>query len=290
MVLLGVVGCLHTAHVRILCFGDIHGRIYHLIRIAHDLSVDLNPDLILQVGDLGYFTDRGQLDQATLRFAQDDASELHTLSYLGGAWQASRLSEVAGSGFRIGFIRGNHECQELLHSYVRPVAPSEDRSGILCYYPDGTIVEHSGFRIAFLGGVETATPDSTSISAAAFEALARESFDMLVTHDGPFGIAIGFTGKVQGSRLITDLIHRARPRFHIFGHYHVASGPYRIGETISLGLASLIAPTRRNPEIDINPGSAGIVDLQNRTVEVRTLEEFWHLKRDTSVEDLLDLM
>jgi predicted phosphodiesterase len=67
--------------MKILLIGDIHGRIFLLLKIVQKITSQTKIDFIVQVGDFGYFTDPDQLDESTIRFSRDDPSELHTIDY-----------------------------------------------------------------------------------------------------------------------------------------------------------------------------------------------------------------
>ncbi len=95
--------------------------------------------------------------------------------------------------------------------------------------------------------------------------------DVLVTHDAPYGISTGFRGQLQGSRLISTLIARTQPKFHVTGHYHHLNGPRREGKTLSLSLGSLVASSRWKPEArGLQAGCLAILDTDAGTVSAVT--------------------
>ena len=96
------------------------------------------------------------------------------------------------------------------------------------------------------------------IDSAALEelrALEPGCIDVLVTHDGPQGVAVGYHGNTQGSRRLSALVAHLQPRFHVGGHYHHLNGPHRHGATVYLGLSCLVHPARQDPSRRIQPGA-----------------------------------
>src|SRR5690606_33744642 len=85
--------------------------------------------------------------------------------------------------------------------------------------------------------------------------------DVLVTHEGPYGTSRGFRGDVQGSPIVTALVERLRPKWHVAGHVHTLIGPRDVGGTTYLGLAALVASRRWQPEATgLLPGCLGVLD------------------------------
>ena len=109
-----------------LVFGDLHGRVLPAFRLAQAWGREhgVPPDVLLQVGDLGYFPDPTRLDKATRRHAAKDELEL-------GAQEVAVRSRLADSVFEdselvadLWFTAGNHEDHELpLHVVVLTPIP-----------------------------------------------------------------------------------------------------------------------------------------------------------------------
>lgn len=51
--------------------------------------------------------------------------------------------------------------------------------------------------------------------------------DILITHQPPYGILDYSNGNYWGSTSLLEAVKRARPRYHIFGHSHDATGIYK---------------------------------------------------------------
>jgi Icc-related predicted phosphoesterase len=89
-----------------------------------------------------------------------------------------------------------------------------------------------------------------------------------VTHDAPYGVAKGYTGLTQGSKVLTDLIERRQPRFHVGGHYHQMNGTHRYGETTYYCVAALF-PGRQQAE-PLLDGCLAVLDTEANTFEYVT--------------------
>ena len=155
------------------------------------------------------------------------------------------------------FISGNHDNAEWLKTLHRrqSVVPI-DPLGIFRHVTCGTILDVADLSVGFLGGIE-APEWGLDIDLAAAAKLA--GIDVLVTHDGPYGLAT-WEGSTQGSPKLARLIDQIQPRLHVHGHYHHMNGPRIYGPTTSYGLAQLVPPVDRNPDQEIAAGSVGILD------------------------------
>jgi Icc-related predicted phosphoesterase len=110
------------------------------------------------------------------------------------------------------FIGGNHDDLRWLESVRSPIGPFQ-------YEPCATIEVLGGQTIAYLGRIDT--PDSdVDLDATAYGrlmSLEPGTVDVLITHDGPYGMSV-WNGKPQGSHRLLDLITRLQPRLHVSGH------------------------------------------------------------------------
>ena len=229
--------------------GDLHGRALHALAliVTWQKRNERRFDLLIQVGDMAAFPDMARLERTANRHFAGDPSQRDFVRLMyaddGLAESLARLRRyLAGP---VHFIRGNHEDFDWLEQLPRDSGSGTaavDRFGLLRYVPDGTVMTFGGLRIAFLGGIEE-RDDTAGIDRSAYEALLAlgpGSIDVLVTHQGPYGSGTGFRGDIHGSRMITDLIERSRPTFHVAGHAHAFSGPTRFGETTYLGLDCVV--------------------------------------------------
>lgn len=129
--------------------------------------------------------------------------------------------------------------------------------------PDGTVLELPGLCLAVLGGVEE-EGGAPGLDAAAYQSLldlGPGRIDVLVTHEGPYGSSVGYHGDLHGSPLISQLIARTKPAFHVAGHAHQFRGLQRFGPTSYLGLDGIVASPRWFPDArGLQPGSLALLD------------------------------
>jgi Icc-related predicted phosphoesterase len=248
--------------------GDTHGRVFHALAVLAmwQRSAGRRFDLIIQVGDLGAFPDLGRVDEATRRYLAADPSEAE-FSELVAATDARaaalrRLREQLGP---IYFLRGNHED----FAWLGALPPEADGTvrvdpfDLFRYVPDG-LATLGGVRIAFLGGAEEQGAAPAGIDRSAHAALlegGQGAVDLLVSHQGPYGLGRGYYGDVQGSRLITSLLERLQPAYHVAGHRHVLDGPLAFGPTTYLGLSALVPSALWQPQArGLLPGCLAVLD------------------------------
>ncbi len=174
--------------MKIIVIGDLHGDYERL----QDIMNGTNADIYLQVGD----------------FAGDEDyyPDLEKPLY---------------------FIRGNHECFDILDRYQKPAEIQRN----LIYIPNGEVVEVDGIRIGALGGnyspvsflkkrSELSGKRRAHITAEDYKkALRMENLDILLTHEAPSPFHL--RGKDVGLTIITSLLFALKPRFHFFGHHHI---------------------------------------------------------------------
>lgn len=269
--------------------GDVHGRVFHALAALATLQQQLvrKLDFIVQVGDMGAFPDPARADEATQRYLEVDPAEadFSRLLQAGGerAEQAQRVRDSIGGP--IHFVRGNHEDFDWLSALPfdpRAQTAQVDPFDVLRYVRDGTVLDVAGVRVAWLGGVE-ALPGQATIERAAYDsllALGPGAVELLVTHEGPFGISTGHFGQVQGSRLVTELVARLEPAHHVAGHVHLSIGPRLHGPTTYLNLASLVASARWQPDArGLQPGCLALLDTERG--EFRPVNDGWLTAFDT---------
>lgn len=233
--------------MRIAFLGDVHGCVQHAVQAVRALEVDQ----AIQVGDLGAYPRYSDLPAEDQEFVDANPAQGDIFRLLAGSLSLD-------PDVRILFLTGNHDSDEWLGSLHngKDVAPI-DPFGIFCHVASGAVVEIAGLRFGFLGGIEDPLWDLDIDMAAA---AGLRDIDVLVTHEGPYGLAI-WEGRTQGSRKLSGLIETIQPRLHIHGHYHHRNGPRTYGRTTSYGLAQLVPPVDRNPKQRIAEGSIGILDL-----------------------------
>jgi Icc-related predicted phosphoesterase len=68
-----------------------------------------------------------------------------------------------------------------------------------------------------------------------------QDIDVLISHGPPFGIldADPASGLHQGCHELLDAVTRVRPKLHVFGHIHTASGVFRTEQTTFVNASRL---------------------------------------------------
>jgi Icc-related predicted phosphoesterase len=260
--------------------GDLHGHVLEALAATATWQRihQRRFDFLVQVGDMGAYPDLDRVDEATDAHLAVDPSEADFARLL----QANGNLAAAARRIRrelatpIHFVRGNHEDFAWLASLpvdtttgTAPVDPFD----LFRYVPDGRVLTIGSTRLAFLGGVEE-RDDAAGIDRdvhTGLMALGAGEVDVLITHQGPYGSSTGFRGDVHGSRLITELIERLRPSFHLAGHAHQAIGPVQYGRTTYLGLDGLTPSRRWQPEAQgLQPRSMAVLDAETGTLAAVT--------------------
>lgn len=269
--------------------GDVHGCVLHamaaLLRLER--AEDHRPDAVVQVGDFGAFPGPDRLESVDREYvalspAQGDVFRLLDPSPA----LASALRRFRRRLARpVIVVSGNHEDHDWLDEKHRESATDRvaiDDFGIFEHVADGSVLQLDGLAIAFLGRVDApgARCHFDAVAMDALMALEPGAVDILVTHDGPYGLSTNWRGDVQGSKAITELIASLRPRLHVSGHYHHINGPRSYGPTTSYALANLVPPARRrhgpdalNADQRVAPGSLGVLDTE--TWSFRYVTESW---------------
>ncbi|WP_433180786.1 metallophosphoesterase family protein [Actinoallomurus sp. CA-150999] len=266
--------------MKIAFFGDVHGCVLHAlgaaVMLARHRAVEL--DAVIQVGDLGAFPAPERWDESSHRFGADNPAQ-------GDFFRLLDPQPRLAGGVRLAlqqippflFLSGNHEDHQWLaglHNASAAAVTPVDPLGAYHHVTCGHITDVAGQRIAFLGKIEC--PDSMDFDHDAYTRLLTiepGSVDILVTHDGPYGMS-SWRGITQGSRKLSKLIERLQPRLHISGHYHHENGPRHYGATTSYALGQLVRPKVDirdsqpvNPRQQITPGSIGLLDTRTYAFE-----------------------
>jgi Icc-related predicted phosphoesterase len=267
--------------------GDVHGCVRHALGAAVLLQErrGVRLDAVIQVGDLGAYPSEERYDEPSRRFGREHPAQGDFLrlldpspAFAGGVRLAlGRLPAVL-------FVSGNHEDHDwlaALHAAAGADVVPVDPLGAFWHVACGSVVEIAGLRTAFLGLIEAeGYMDLDETAYGRLGSLAPGAVDLLVTHDGPYGMSRNYRGEVQGSAKLTRLLEHLQPPLHISGHYHHPNGPRVYGRTTSYALAQLVRPrvTRGesappNPRQRVNDGSLGLLDTE--TGAFGYLDEVW---------------
>ncbi|QXJ20721.1 metallophosphoesterase [Actinomadura graeca] len=262
--------------MKVAFVGDVHGCVVHalgaVVLLQRHRRIQL--DAVVQVGDLGAYPSPGRWDDSSRRYGAEHPAQGDFFRLLDGDPRVAEsvrraLDEVPP----VLFLSGNHEDHDWLAwlhetsgAAVTPVDPLSAYHHVAC----GHVADVGGLRTAFLGMIEL--PGHMDFDPGAYGALmAAEpgSVDVLVTHEGPYGMSNDRNGNVQGSAKLSVLIERLQPSLHVGGHYHHENGPRRYGRTLSYALGQLVEPkvsrwdpVRDNPEQRVMRGSVGLLDTE----------------------------
>lgn len=200
-------------------FGDTHGHLntmYYLAK-AWENRTGLELELIIQVGDFGFWLSDLGLDNMTRKHQEKEAKKNKGMLSLCGDYPQYVMGERQAYK-RTLVIRGNHEDQEYLMSHESALElrhPEDYLSRTIemvpniHYLPDGHITEVDGIRIGALGGCFSIKTFENwgywdearkkrvrygekrrlnHFTRDRWERLMREKFDVLLCHDAPTGM------------------------------------------------------------------------------------------------------
>jgi Icc-related predicted phosphoesterase len=267
--------------VRIAFIGDVHGCVLHALGalIALQRHRGIRLDAAIQVGDLGAYPTPERMDDPSRRFAAENPAQTDFFRLLDPSPELSAAVRRAREQLPpIQFTSGNHEDFEWLaslHKAHRATVVAVDPMDTFRHVECGHLTTVAGQQTAFLGRIESpGYMDLDSTANARLLAVEPGSVDILVTHDGPYGMCRDWRGRTEGSAKLATLIEHLQPRLHVSGHYHHQNGPRRYGRTLSYALAELVypktnrrRPDRANPEQRVAPGSIALLDTQTYAVE-----------------------
>ena len=278
--------------MRIALVGDVHGCVYHCLAALVSLHRDQALDAIVQIGDLGAWPDQARMfeaDPVSVWFSEDNGAQLDWFDLVDSA--SAFGSDIRHArdvlGQPIWFIRGNHDDPDWLRSLeTRSTTAPSDPFDVYHFVADGTVTTLGEVTVAFLGGIECdpswpqAAREANAMHAfddEAVEHLGRldpGSVDLLITHDGPYGVATNWRGLVQGAPTLTKLEEHLQPRWHVAGHYHHQIGPEQRGAGTYLGLSCLVGPLKSrhgsedfDPTGAVQPASIAVLDTQTGRFE-----------------------
>ncbi|CUU55063.1 Predicted phosphoesterase [Parafrankia irregularis] len=283
--------------------GDVHGCVLHALGAAVLLQErrGIRLDAVVQVGDLGAYPSADRLDEPSRRFGRDHPAQGDFLRLLDPSPSLAEGVRLALERIpSVLFVSGNHEDHDWLASLheaaagaaVVPVDPLGAYHHVAC----GSVVTVAGAGVAFLGLIESAGKmDLDDVAYARLVDTAPGTVDVLVTHDGPYGMSRDRRGNVQGSPKLSRLIEHLRPRLHVGGHYHHSGEPRHYGPTTSYVLHQLVRPKATrwdpnpvNPEQRVTADSIGLFDTE--TGEFAYVRDEWLTEVSGDALDLAELV
>ena len=267
--------------MKIAFIGDVHGYVLHalgaLLALQNQRGIRL--DAAIQVGDFSAYPSLERMDRPSQRFAAGNPAQKDFLRLLD---PSPDLASVVRQAFdhlpELLFVSGNHEdfewLAELHQTHAADVVPVDPLGGFR-HVECGRQVDVVGQNVAFLGRIES--PGYLDLDDDAYaRLLAAEpgSVDILVTHDGPYGLCQNWHGHTDGSPKLSRLIEHLQPRLHVSGHYHHENGPRRYGRTVSYALSVLVTPKTNKRGLEhanatqrVSPGSIGLFDTETGSFE-----------------------
>ena len=204
--------------MKILIAGDIHGKMEKLRKVVELLK----PDVVFQVGDLGFFADDSSMDRASRRHIEKNPAEGEIFAY---------INKEKVFPCPLYFVRGNHENFELLERFEELELPNilYLRTGIHVIGP---------LTVAAIGGIyyggnnprKRNLPKYTQEKEMEFLFNFKQSkVDILLAHDAPE--EKGLKQGRGGSPFVSLAIEALRPKFLFHGHYANPPVPYSMGNT-----------------------------------------------------------
>jgi len=209
--------------MKIIVLGDLHGEFDRL----NCLIEQEQPDIVLQVGDFGYWPRIDDQDLAAINTA-------HTKIY---------------------FCDGNNDDLAYLHPLVKiPGQPVQIIPGII-YMPRGSVLDlEDGRRILFIGGAQSIDqnrrfegwdwfPQEVICDQDVCE-VPDSVVDIVISHTCPEEFAVENYSRQEYSeadpsrQILSQILHRYKPSLWYFGHWHIfAQGQYLNTKWTSLGWA-----------------------------------------------------
>lgn len=185
---------------RAMIVGDVHGRFEDFSNLIKKES----PDLVIQVGDFGYWPS----------FVGSDVLRNNT------EWDM----KIDNGDTKIYFCEGNHEELPKLYEAENPVLPN------VYFLKRNTILEVNGVNILFMGGAESIdknlrTPghdwfSEESITQKDIYELPPEDVQIVISHCAPMQFYLEDIDSSPSRQALSYILSTKYPNKWFFGHYH----------------------------------------------------------------------
>jgi len=246
--------------MKILVAGDIHGRVEQLDKMASAIK----PDVVIQVGDMGFFSDRASMDRPARRHVEKQPEEGEIFTYIGKA---------KSFPCPLYFVRGNHEDFSLLEKF-------EDLELANMFYMRSGIHSVGNFSVAAIGGIyfrgdnpkKAGLPKFTTEDEVDFMFQGLEA-DILITHDAPDEAGMFRGGLPGGSPYVSLAIEALRPCFAFHGHYASSAEPYRIGDTTVFPMTAMPNEADEKGLLRIHEALLGLLEKNANEAEFRYIRK-----------------
>ncbi|MDP6041614.1 MAG: metallophosphoesterase family protein [Candidatus Latescibacteria bacterium] len=243
--------------------GDIHGRACHALAILVTWqSMRGKPfDLVVQLGDLGVMPHPETGEISYDRFSQWDPAVYDLCDIIMAEGADARLAREIRAQLTspILVVSGNHDEFTAIRNSI-DAKPSErvplDPHDLFHCVPDGFTINIDGEVVGFFEGE----------APKALQGHPKK-FDILVSHEGGFGIGADAEGLQEGSKSLLEYLKTSKPRYHVFGHFHHPVGPLTVHDTQCIQIASVVS-NPRDPTLQvINAGCIGALNTETDDFE-----------------------
>jgi hypothetical protein len=152
--------------MNIAIFADVHGRILLMFKLCArwEQKTGQKLDLILQAGDMGIFPRQDHLDKATIRFAQEDPTELGFIHNFTN-YTDETATVLAQTQCNLIFVRGNHEdhlwldaLEQQTSASIFPVDPYQRLFCLKTGVPYTHTTAHEQITVLGIGRIGQYTP------------------------------------------------------------------------------------------------------------------------------------
>lgn len=204
--------------MKILLIGDVHSH-YKTLQDTVNLS---DADIILQVGDLGLFSN--------IKIAKEDAKAYkHAASAI--SWFVEKLENntLIKLNKLVYCVKGNHDDYSFFETDIF------ENLGFR-YIKNGTVVTVNGINILGFGGIYSPVRSkfpTKSLSGRnrrffTEEDLAYAEFNanetqihILLLHNAPVGVLPRHLSREEGLPMLNKLINIVKPEYIVHGHHHI---------------------------------------------------------------------
>jgi len=227
--------------MNIAVFADLHGRILLAFKLCARWERETGErlDLILQAGDVGIFPDPTRLDKATLRYAQQDPTELGFLKDF-VIYDEKVAAVLAQTSCNLICVRGNHEDHRWLDTREMqesgPIFSVDVYQRLYCLKTGVPYIYTTGNEQLAVLGIGRVGPRSEEVKdtniqpyeQVQLKKLGATTVDVLLTHDMPAGASArhvrsrnmpeGLATRNRGMEEISLALEQYQPRYHFYGH------------------------------------------------------------------------
>ncbi|HNW88134.1 MAG TPA: metallophosphoesterase [Bacteroidales bacterium] len=203
---------------RILIIGDVHTHYSAFVNLVNNTDVDI----VLQVGDLGLYSDLNIANQDTMAIK-------HSPKLIKSFIYKLKNNALKKLNKSVYFVKGNHDD----YSFIEK---QEFRDLGFIYIYNGTVVNIKDINILGFGGIYS--PVQSTLSNFSLRNRSKRFFteedlmyttnnvvgkkiDIALLHAAPTGVLPNFKEHEEGLALLNKVLAIANPKLVIHGHHHV---------------------------------------------------------------------